>query len=62
MKTAKEEVDTYSNKPCLYYVDPQMFIEVEVVNLKQAYGRYLYCIKPKAGKGHMWVTKVILKP
>ena len=55
-----EKQKYYKGDICFYYNGPEMRFEVEIVEVRTAYGRVDYLIRPIAGEGDKWVSQISL--
>lgn len=51
----------YLGKRATIYVGG-LHVEVDIINLKQSYGRTRFLVSPVAGSGSVWVENVAVQP
>jgi hypothetical protein len=56
----KKQIDEYVGKKGEIKLG-KLIVEVNIINVKNSYGRDRFLISPVAGKGEIWVEKVSLK-
>ena len=56
----KKEIQQFYKGDVCFYNEPELRFQVEIVEVRSAYGRMDYLIRPVAGEGDKWVAQVSL--